>query len=378
MQKIRQLVPWAMAAGRALLGPVLLMGDRCGWSGFTLAAMVVTALLSDIFDGVLARRWRVDTAAVRLFDSMCDMVFYVCVGVALWMLQPQLLVGSLALLCALLAVEAANFAANFAKYGRPASYHSYLAKAWGLVLAAAIAAAFVSGHAGLLMQLALWMGVASNVETIAMSLMLPVWRRDVKTIAEALRIRKEICGCAAQKSQPVSASQDCGRFAGLVERAITWAGTAIIAGLSLMATSAFAAQPEQARYVGGTEPVAVNTAGTFDTVSPNELNFSYMRKDGTAEKISIDYAKVVSIEPTEEPRPFGVLPLIAIALVVRLPERHFVTIQYVDENAVRQVAMFAVGRPEQRILVTVVNARSKDCWGQPSAPCNARKPLPQR
>src|SRR6185437_14135979 len=223
--------PWAMAAGRGLLGPVLLIGDRCGWSGFTLAAMVVTALLSDIFDGVLARRWRVDTAAVRLFDSMCDMVFYVCVGVALWMLQPQLLVGSLALLCALLAVEAANFAANFAKYGRPASYHSYLAKAWGLVLAAAIAAAFVSGHAGLLMQLALWMGVASNVETIAMSLMLQVWRRDVKTIAEALRIRKEICGCAAQKSQPVSASQDCGRFAGLVERAITWAGTAIIAGL---------------------------------------------------------------------------------------------------------------------------------------------------
>lgn len=378
MQKIRQLVPWAMAAGRGLLGPVLLIGDRCGWSGFTLAAMVVTALLSDIFDGVLARRWRVDTAAVRLFDSMCDMVFYVCVGVALWLFQPRLLSGNLGLLCALLAVEAANFAANFAKYGRPASYHSYLAKAWGLVLAAAIAAAFVSGHAGLLMRVALWMGVASNVETIAMSLMLPVWRRDVKTLAEAWRIRKEICGCERKGLPDLSTSQDCGRFARLVERAITWAGTAIIAGLSLMATSAFAAQPEQARYVGGTEPVAVNTAGTFDTVSPNELNFSYMRKDGTGEKISIDYAKVVSIEPTEEPRPFGVLPLIAIALVVRLPERHFVTIQYVDENAVRQVAMFAVGRPEQRILVAVVNARSKDCWGQPSAPCNARKPLPQR
>ena len=244
MQKIRQLVPWAMAATRALTGPVIVVGDRCGWSGFTLAAMVVTALLSDIFDGVLARRWRVDTAAVRLFDSMCDMVFYVCVGVALWFFQPLLLSGNVGLLCALLAVEAANFAANFAKYGRPASYHSYLAKAWGLVLATAIAAAFAVGHASPLMRVALWMGIASNLETIAMSLMLPVWRRDVKTIAEAWRIRKEIYG-ATESAGEISTAHDCGRFAGLVERAITWAGTAIIAGLSLMATSAFAVQPDK-------------------------------------------------------------------------------------------------------------------------------------
>jgi phosphatidylglycerophosphate synthase len=191
MQKIRQMVPWAMAAGRALMGPVIILGDRCGWSGVTLAAMVVTALLSDIFDGVLARRWCVDTAAVRLLDSMCDTVFYLCVAVALWMGRSQVFRGEMGLLAVLGALEAANFAANFAKYGRPASYHSYLAKAWGLVLASAIAAAFATGDAGLLLRFALWAGIASNIETIAMSLMLPVWRRDVKTIAEAWRVRKE-------------------------------------------------------------------------------------------------------------------------------------------------------------------------------------------
>ncbi|HXE09200.1 MAG TPA: CDP-alcohol phosphatidyltransferase family protein [Acidobacteriaceae bacterium] len=240
MQKIRQMVPWTMAAGRALMGPVIVIGDRCGWSGLALAAMVVSALVSDIFDGMLARRWRVDTAAVRLFDSMCDMVFYLCVGTALWFFQPRLISGNVGVLCALLAVEAANFAANFAKYGRPASYHSYLAKAWGLVLASAIAAAFAAAHATALMRIALWMGIASNLETIAMSLMLPVWRRDVKTIAEAWRIRKEICGCGTQNALTPAAPQDCGRIAGWVERAMTWAGSAIIAGLSMMATSAFA------------------------------------------------------------------------------------------------------------------------------------------
>jgi hypothetical protein len=55
MMKLRkESIPWAMAASRALLGPVIIVGERCGWSGVALASVVVTALLSDIFDGVLA------------------------------------------------------------------------------------------------------------------------------------------------------------------------------------------------------------------------------------------------------------------------------------------------------------------------------------
>jgi CDP-diacylglycerol--glycerol-3-phosphate 3-phosphatidyltransferase len=74
----REQIPWMMAAGRAALGPVLIAGEACGWNGLALASMVLTALQSDIFDGVLARRWGCDTGGVRLFDSMADTVFYLC------------------------------------------------------------------------------------------------------------------------------------------------------------------------------------------------------------------------------------------------------------------------------------------------------------
>ena len=86
----KQHIPWMMAAARAALGPVLIAGAASSWNGFTLAGVVVSALVSDIYDGVLARRWRCDTAGVRLFDSMADTVFYLCTAVALWMSQPQL------------------------------------------------------------------------------------------------------------------------------------------------------------------------------------------------------------------------------------------------------------------------------------------------
>jgi CDP-diacylglycerol--glycerol-3-phosphate 3-phosphatidyltransferase len=177
-----------------MLGPVLIAGERCGWSGLGLAGLVVAALVSDIFDGVLARRWRCDTAGVRLFDSMADMVFYACVGVALWIGVPQVWHGNGGLLIAVLAGEAASFGLALAKFGKPPSYHSYLAKTWGLVMAMAVIASLAVGHSNILIPVALGLGVASNLEGIAMTLILPVWTKDMKTVRAAWLVREEIVG----------------------------------------------------------------------------------------------------------------------------------------------------------------------------------------
>ena len=144
-----------MSAGRAAIGALLMLGERCNWSGLALASFVVTALLSDIFDGVLARRWRCDTPAVRVFDSLVDTFFYLCAAVALWIGQPQLWRENAVLLLAVLLAEAANQGFSLAKFGKPASYHSYIAKTWGLVLASAVVAMFATGHSNALLPAAL-------------------------------------------------------------------------------------------------------------------------------------------------------------------------------------------------------------------------------
>jgi phosphatidylglycerophosphate synthase len=207
----KQQIPWVMAGGRAVLGPLMVVGQVCGWNGSAMAAMIVAALLSDIFDGVLARRWNCDTAAVRLFDSMGDTVFYLGVAVALWMGHHNVLRTHAWLLGGLLSLEAARFAFDFAKFGKPASYHSYLAKTWGLVMAIAVTVAFATGRGEWLITAALSLGIACNVEGLAMSVTLRKWRRDVKTLSAALRIRlMEQAWCApgavgyAQRREVVS------------------------------------------------------------------------------------------------------------------------------------------------------------------------------
>jgi CDP-diacylglycerol--glycerol-3-phosphate 3-phosphatidyltransferase len=199
----KQQIPWLMATGRALLGPVLVIGEKCGWNGLTLAALIVTALLSDIFDGILARHWKCDTAGVRLFDSMADTVFYGCVLLAMWTGMPTMWAAHEKGIVALLAMEAINHGLGLAKFRKPPSYHSYLAKTFGLVLAAATVTVFATERANTLLTIALALGVASNVEGVAMSLLLPVWRRDVKTLAAAWRLRRKLYSVSSAQSREV-------------------------------------------------------------------------------------------------------------------------------------------------------------------------------
>lgn len=365
----RQQIPWAMAAGRAVLGPVLIAGAACNGSGLALASLVITALLSDIFDGILARRWQCDTAGLRLFDSMADTVFYLCVAVALWIGQPQLCRANAGLMAALLTLEAMRFALDFAKFGKPASYHSYLAKAWGLVMAIAVVAVLASPHASGLIPVALLLGIACNLEGFAMSLLLPVWRKDVTSLRAALRLRDQMQGKVGIGRQGTAHHQP---------RAVSAAGAqlapiaASMLALCLLAAPAYALGPGKAIYTGGTSSVARDTAGSLDTTSPTTLQFQFKKRDGTAGRIGIDYAKIYGIEPSEEPvHHLGLLPWIAVSLVAHEQTRYLVTIRYAAADGTAQIAVFEVARSDRPIIVGIVNARStRNCVAR-SYPCPA-------
>jgi CDP-diacylglycerol--glycerol-3-phosphate 3-phosphatidyltransferase len=192
----RDQLPSVLAMMRAALGPVLIGGAEYGWSGFLMAGIVVAALISDIFDGVLARRWSCDTAGVRLFDTIADTVFYLCAAAALWIGQPGTVRAYAWPLGALLGLEAVRLGFDFAKFGRPASYHSYLAKTWGLVMAVGVVAMLALHRGNLVFSCAMVVGISCQVEGLAMSLMLPVWHKDVKTLHAAWRLRVQLLGAA--------------------------------------------------------------------------------------------------------------------------------------------------------------------------------------
>ena len=187
----KELIPWVITGLRAALGPVMIAGAACNWSGLALACMAVGAAISDIYDGVLARRWHCDGPGVRFFDSMTDSFFYGCVGGALWLGRPRIWHACASLIAAMLVIQGLRWALEIMKFGRPASYHSYMAKCCGAVLAIGVVSALATGRGSTLIDAALLVGIISNLEGVAMSVVLPVWIRDVRGLRAALAIRRQ-------------------------------------------------------------------------------------------------------------------------------------------------------------------------------------------
>ncbi len=138
----------ALTILRLLLGPVALGLAYAQASRWIFFPLLVTGTLSDIFDGILARRFGVATQTLRRFDSITDVVYYLFVLGALWRLCHPVLSANLWAVSVVLGTEAIAVGVCVIKFGKYPATHSWLAKTYGLCLLACLIAllAFEAGQ----------------------------------------------------------------------------------------------------------------------------------------------------------------------------------------------------------------------------------------
>ena len=189
----RRDIPWCMVFGRALLGPVIaLVAARLAFAEPWLGLMILAGFLDDVYDGILARRWGTETSALRVADSAADTVFYLGILAAIILRAWPALRARFVLLAVLLALEILRWIFDWLKYRRMASYHTYASKFWGILMAAAALATLSFRGPYWVLTLALAWGILCDLEGLAMSLLLPIWTRDVRTLRRAWLLRRQM------------------------------------------------------------------------------------------------------------------------------------------------------------------------------------------
>ena len=171
---------------RLALAPVVLAIPT---AGPVIATVLVVGFLSDIFDGVVARRYGVATPALRRLDSVVDTVFYLAIAYAVFRLHPGPLRALAWPIGIVLAGEAFNYVAAYAVFRRAAGYHAWSAKVWGALLFVALLMLLATGSSALL-PIALVAGIIAQADTLAITFTLPRWQSDVPSVFHALRIRR--------------------------------------------------------------------------------------------------------------------------------------------------------------------------------------------
>jgi len=181
-------LPAILVSFRAALGLGLVAFNFAIHNNLIFAGAIAAAMLSDVYDGVLARRWQVDTEDLRRWDTRADTLFYLCVFIVAVMRYPAAFQDRWLIIAALITAEVIQHVFAALKYGRHASYHSIMSKIWGLMMAAAMIALLGFGVNNWWMDMTIIWGICCNVQGLLMTLLLPTLHRDVPTLFHAWRL----------------------------------------------------------------------------------------------------------------------------------------------------------------------------------------------
>lgn len=187
-------IPIALILFRLILAPVILalayfIGES---SKSTILVLMYLGLLSDIFDGIIARKQHLSSAKLRRMDSQTDMIFWLSVGFSTWILYPKLIADNAIAIWTILAMEVSCYVISLIKFKRETCTHAFLSKLWGITLLIAFTSLIGFNHAGIPFIMAITMGLISHIDRILITLILPAWNHDIPSAYHAYLIRKGI------------------------------------------------------------------------------------------------------------------------------------------------------------------------------------------
>ena len=155
---------------RLLLGPIAL---ACAFAGVTRSVylpILIAATLSDIFDGILARKLGVATPALRRYDSITDIIYYLLILVAAWVLCKPVIARNLWLIGLMLLSETSCILICLIRFRKFPATHSYLAKFYGLCLLGCLIALLVFNAGNWAIVVLAVVALVTNTEITAMHL----------------------------------------------------------------------------------------------------------------------------------------------------------------------------------------------------------------
>lgn len=180
-------IPSILSTFRLVTAPLLVLLAWFGLLNWCFVLFLVL-LLSDWLDGKLARLWQQQTTSGARLDSIADATFYGCVLIATGLLKPDLIREEMEWIAAALISYALSFVAALIKFGRPPSYHTWMAKFSWLLMSIAIVCVFLDWAIWPL-RVAMTAVLLTNLEALAITWTLRERRVDVPTSWHALRMR---------------------------------------------------------------------------------------------------------------------------------------------------------------------------------------------
>jgi phosphatidylglycerophosphate synthase len=191
-QKWIEKTPFALIYLRLILGLMIIPLSYLKIDNYVIIAIIFLSigLLSDVFDGIIARKLNISTVKLRRLDSSIDVVFFLSFTVATYLQCPNYFALRSTELIVIIGFEALTYLVCFIKFKKEIATHSIGAKIWTILMFVTLVEIIFTCHSSILFYLFFIVGIITRIEIIAIILILKEWTNDVPSIFDAINIRK--------------------------------------------------------------------------------------------------------------------------------------------------------------------------------------------
>lgn len=196
MKKIILSSPWILLYSRLAIAAfffILLafptyVADHRG----LILGLFCFGFIGDIFDGIIARKLKIDTTLLRRLDSLFDAFFWIASTSLLFQLSNDQLTIIFYGLGGLIAFVAWEYVFCLARFRKTPSAHNFLSKFFGLLLFGLYVLLF-AGYQPLYFGLfVILFGLIARLDSLSIYIILKKWTHDIPSSYHAVLINKRI------------------------------------------------------------------------------------------------------------------------------------------------------------------------------------------
>lgn len=192
LKKYHIRIPLGLMYTRLVLGFVIVSLSYFQVSSFRMiiVSLIILGVLTDIFDGIIARKLNISTQKLRRMDSSVDQAFWICALIGAYLICGDFFNANYLKLLILLAVEGLTYMVSFIRFKKEVATHAILSKIWTLTIMGALIQVVVSCNSLILFNICFYLGIFSRLEIIAILIVLKNWTNDVPSLYHAVLLRQ--------------------------------------------------------------------------------------------------------------------------------------------------------------------------------------------
>jgi phosphatidylglycerophosphate synthase len=185
-------VPILLIWSRLVIGLFIIVfsiGHSEYFAAITIS-LITVGLLTDIFDGIIARKLGVSNIQLRRLDSIIDQAFWISIAIACYIRSPQFFHTNAVKVLVLIAAEVLAYLICFIRFRKEVATHAISSKLWTLLLFATLIQLIATSSSTILFNICFVVGIITRVEIILILFIIRQWTNDVPTVYHAVLLRK--------------------------------------------------------------------------------------------------------------------------------------------------------------------------------------------